>query len=171
MYLEISARRSGKSYRFAKAVKDKISRGKPVLLIYPTYSMSNYDLTARGIELFNNPLVKVLSIRDLCSSKFKEEEFEEYTYFFNEFDIIPREGLELPIINNAYYVTTPSYLRTLDDFKTWKEGKRVDNLLSLLKKNNWRYTAYTCPNLDKINIAIDGLYFGEEFGMQLFKKE
>lgn len=163
MYLEISARRSGKTFRLIQHVRKNIEIGKKSLVIYPTYAMAHAVLPK---DFFSNSLVEVRSLDYIGSSWFDNRKYYDYQKVFDEFDYVSEYSI--PLTHDGYYVCTPRFLRTFQDWTDWYNFKKQDNLLSLIKMNDYHYKAYVCK--DMIDMP-KSKHFNKDFGNQIFNKE
>lgn len=175
MYLEISARRTGKTKRLEQKVRHRLSQGHNCIIIYPrmawahaicsTYLLNHEHVIVTSMELMN--FKKPHIIKDYL---------DNYMWFFDEFDLIPKNN-NIPILQKGYYVTTPRFLRDIEHILSWKEGLRDDRLLDLLEFNNGKYEAHAwLPNQDMDSITdmkkmLPIETFNHEFGNGLFTAE
>lgn len=138
MYIEISPRRAGKTQRLFESLtkQDNLS------VVFTSNPISLAGRLPNNRHLF----VEYLSYKDLptwlenskvCDNGMYYD--KDYSMYFDEFDMY--KGT-LPVYQNGYYVTTPTFVRTRDSIELWEQGLREDSLLELLKANNGQYTAY-----------------------------
>ena len=174
MYLEISARRSGKTTRLHAEVRRQSKLGNPCIIIYP-----NMNMLAQNRACVNwIPNVKAITIGKYLSAYIHEAQIEWKTglvlspntkKFFEEFDMYTSVH-RVPVDKNAYYVTTPRFTRDSRLITSWKENRRSDLLLSLLQQNMGQYTAHTWGDVlsgtEYEHLSKEA--FASEFGHQLF---
>lgn len=176
MYLEISARRSGKTARLHAEVHRQSKLGNPCLIIYPNTNMLAQDRTYVNWI----PNVKAITIGKYLSDYIHEAQIEWRTglvlspntkKFFEEFDMYTSVH-RVPVDKNAYYVTTPRFTRDSRLITSWKENRRSDLLLSLLQQNMGQYTTHIWNQIlsgtDYEHLSKDA--FASEFGHQLFQQ-
>ena len=137
MYLEISARRTGKTRRLAEAVKEHLKDGGEAIVVMP-WSLKHLDLMNLPR---NEPKLFTLSIWHLERPpivKLQGVKLDNPRWFYEEFDFL---GNLMPhITENGYYVTTPRFTR-----KIWEMPEdqiKTDVLFSLLELNKWQHVAY-----------------------------
>ena len=139
MYLEISARRSGKTSRLHNEAHRQSKGGNPCVIIYPNVAMLDQDRAA--VKWIPN--VRAITIEKYLSDYILEAKTEWETglvlspntkKFFEEFDMYT-SVYRVPIDKSAYYVTTPRFTRDSRLITSWQENKRPDLLLSLLQQN------------------------------------
>lgn len=155
MFLEISGRRTGKTTRLCRdIIKHLDSKPSAIATI-----VCPHDAQVR--QLYHSILPDVYHDRVIISSNFKKivesvvnlntsslfnyfsrllftmevDLFKDVKFYFDEVDILDMENV--PIIENAYYCTSPSRQRTLDDWLFW----RSDRLLRLIVNNDFLYTS------------------------------
>jgi hypothetical protein len=137
MYLEISGRRSGKSYRLAQEVRKQVEQGYNCVIISPTYDIGQ----AIYRKLFSHySEVKICSIEHFQNRNNKWGEVPE-RFFFDEFDMYSKQH-QIPIYEDGYYCTTAHYVRSIDQLYSWKANRRTDKLLELVKANNNNFETY-----------------------------
>ena len=170
MYLEISARRSGKTYRMIKEIEKQIFKGHKIVVVYPNFNMAKHLLPD---YLQNCPYVStvVAHTRNMVR---EIDNVERKKWFFEEFDFLT-ENRVIPIIKDGYYCTTVSGLRTVRDISLWKQGLINDSLLDLLKYNKGQSNSYSFPFFTYGNETINDLgqmlnktTFAQEIGHQIF---
>lgn len=159
MYLEISARRTGKTFRLIEEVRRRVMAGKHIILIYPNWSMPKGVLPK---DILSSPHVLV----DIYAKyNTLEERYPGSVWFFDEFDM---HSSVLPIKEDGYYVTTPSSIRDSSAIRRFKYSESNDNLLRLIHNNDYFYNAYVCPHAGEIEGKFPS--YSTEFGHQLFKQ-
>ena len=175
MYLEISARRSGKTTRLHDEVRRKSKLGNPCIIIYPNINMLDQDrATVKWI-----PNVEAITIEKYLSDYILETQREWKTgrvlpfpntiKFFEEFDMYT-PAHRVPVDTSAYYVTTPRFTRDSRLITSWRENRRSDLLLSLLQQNMGQYTTHIWNQIlsgtEYEHLSKEA--FASEFGHQLF---
>ena len=187
MYLEISARQTGKTTRLIKqAISDAIN-GHEVIIV--TNNVSNKKILYNKIieEINQKPdiedfqksalltHIRLLGVYEVKNFLESECEFAEYDYlwFYDEFDLI-REDYQIIFSEDGYYTTTPKRNRTVEDIISHKIGKKPDPLLKLIEMNNGKYVQHSslltmeCNNLFNLS-SMSSQDFNLEYGVQLFK--
>ena len=155
MYLEISGRRSGKTYRLAKAMIEYLySTDKDVY-----YCTFNWAVYSGFIDLY---IPKVMRHRVLFLTKSNIDDLDSMR-FYDEFDW-PNTTRLLQYNSNWYYVTTPYKMRSAEDFEN-----KNDFLIKLLECNNWCYTV--CINRDILdNVALKNSYEYTKYKTEILGK-
>ncbi len=171
LYLEISARVTGKTYRLIKAVNDWLNENQNnIAFIYCV--MPN--------RFKNYPSFKELIEKKNLNRIF----FNQYTWiscggpirkFYDEFEML---GFEVEwntekFRNYDYFCTSPHKIRTLEDAKKNRENKK-DNLLNLIELNNGKVISYSIINPFTCYEILDNIepekYFSNEFEMSYLNK-
>ena len=178
MYLEISARRSGKTRRLVNYTRRKLNQGYNMVIVLPKYSWANF-LLPQDLKYHDNLTVSSRDLmHDLIKKLKKRGEFEYTNWVFDEFDHSWSDRITLPIFETGYYVTTPKFVRTTDNIAGWHKGIYQDCLLDLLKANKWHYAAYMLDlhyedisgMIEDVTETLPEELFAREFGHQIFKK-
>ncbi len=136
MYIEISARATGKTYRLIQAVKKYISESPQ--------NIANI-ITATRISdetLLNNKQVHIIKANQTTKNIQLPRGFRNVRSFIDDFDHIPAldripayfYGTEI----DDYYCTTPSKMRYIGE-KSIQELAKDDFLLRLILRNNGMY--------------------------------
>lgn len=188
MYLEISGRQTGKTTRLCKDIVKHLD-SKPsaiACLIFLNNAMrmhyqrlipnEYHDRVIYSTD-FKQVETTVVQLNTLSIAKFfrdsrlgssletSEELFKDVKFYFDEFDFM--DIANVPVIENAYYVTTRNEIRTMDDWIFW----RKDRLLRLLVANDFMYTSkhgMSCmidgeAKLDAVWRCLDKESFQQEY--------
>lgn len=157
MYLEISGRRTGKTTRLCKdVVKHLDSKPSAIACIVMINGAMHHHFKRLIPDEYHDRVILAVNFKKVVetvvrlntlslSHMFKEsrlgstlgsstELFSDVKFYFDEFDFMDIENV--PVLENAYYVTTRNDLRTMDDWLFW----RKDKLLRLLVANDFMYT-------------------------------
>lgn len=158
MYLEISGRQTGKTTRLCKDIVKHLDSNPSAIacLIFLNNAMQMHyqrlipneyhDRVIYSTD-FKKVVTTVVQLNTLSISKFfrdsrlgssletSEELFKDVKFYFDEFDFMDIENV--PVMENAYYVTTRKEERTMDDWIFW----RNDRLLRLIVANDFMYTS------------------------------
>jgi len=137
MYLEISARRTGKTRRLAEAVKKHLKDGGEAIVVAPWLQRcDSMDLPRKEPNLF---ILSDWHLKTCPPEKLKAIKLDNPRWFFDEFDFF--ENLRPHIAEGGYYVTTPRFTRKI--WEMTEDQIKADVLLSLLKLNKGQYAAHT----------------------------
>lgn len=168
MYLEISPRRTGKTTRFVKAVKEWIKDENNVALIF-CHQRSWARELGRQIGARNRNSVQFI---------FGEKQFNDYLIgccrserqrvFVDEFDFMDW----YPVDVEGYYVTTPKRQRTMGEMISFLLGENEDRFLQLIRFNNGHYEQYSPMQwLNQMNLSqikdLRHMYQREHFNMEM----
>ena len=140
MYLEISARRTGKTVRLVKAVKEHLENGNTAIVIVPELRWAKFmELPQKEPNLF---ILSDYDLKKAVPNKLKGIRFNKPRWFFDEFDFMENiRNVPAHFVDDEYYVTTPRFVRKISEMS--QEEIETDALLSLLKRNKDQYVAYT----------------------------
>jgi hypothetical protein len=139
MYLEVSPRRTGKTTRLVRAIKQYIKEDAQTALVF-THSHS-----------WANELGKLIGERKRGQVEFmyNKKNFDDYLIgcdrtvtqriFVDEFDFLDWYPIEI----NGYYVTTPKRQRSVADMMSFMLGETEDKMLQLIAFNNGHYEQYS----------------------------
>jgi hypothetical protein len=165
MYLEISGRQSGKTERLIDFAIDKARKGDTVLI--STFNIRNVSTIKNHIrsKVANEKiiidcgnriykevgLISLIDITDkcidtaVCFRKYKWKCFDEFD--FNSF--IRPEYID----KNCYFVTSPKYLRKVEERK---QTNNSDLLYQLVLKKKYRYRCFIKEQVLKLpNLTIN----------------
>lgn len=137
MYLEIGPRRTGKTSRLVRAVREFISVDKQVALIFPhnrAWQQAQFP-DQRG----NRQLEFMYSNKQFNDYLQGCDRSKHYRVFVDEFDFMQ----DYPIDIDGYYATTPKRQRTLTDMANFILGENDDKMLELIRFNNGHYEQYS----------------------------
>jgi hypothetical protein len=160
MYLEISGRQSGKTERLIDFAIDKARKGESVLI--STFSIHNVSTIKNRIRIkvaneniiihCGNSIYKEISLLSLIDVTDKCIDtavcFRKYKWkCFDEFDrnlFIRPEYID----QNCYFVTSPKYLRKVEERK---QTNTSDLLYQLVLKKKYRYRCYINEQVLKLS--------------------
>jgi len=134
MYLEISARRSGKTTRLINAAIIADLKGETV------YVVTLNVCTAQDFKRMVSKIVPRNSIRFLGATQVtsgvrlgQRPRPEGISWFYDEFDFMSPENVIIK--DNGYYATTPIKLRTKEDYARHILDIKYDPMIELLSRN------------------------------------
>lgn len=177
MYLEISARQTGKTARMIQEIRNTLNKNlTPILFVHSVLhwnnSLSRFFTNEERTKIRIFTLVEEYN-RFLIGRKISQK----VRLFYDEFDLFKNPD-NVIIDLNGYYQTTPIRLRKIEDIVLFRLGMRKDPLLELLFRNNGQYVSHSAlsyfgrmslesiANLRKtrdINFSVD-------FGGQIFER-
>jgi len=132
MYIELSGRGSGKTYRAGVDIVNWISGSTHNIAVLKAPSKRQAMMMS---EYAKDVSPRIASKRILWWNDFKRNEGKykdvNKKFYFDEFDMTPLSSEHL--FDNGYYATTPLRFRKIKDFKSG------DFLYDLLKYNNFIY--------------------------------
>ena len=182
MYLEISARQTGKTTRLIEnLLSEAYSSDAENSIVFCHTKNSAADL--------KNTVKKIAAKKPLTRKYFKKIRFttltenslrgissETYLYF-DEFDFVVKNRLSAEIIDllleeypNLYFVTTPARLRSPDEFSEKSIKTNNDLLLKVLAKNNYVYETTINSKLIS-NMDFQDYPITEKFGTFVKEKD
>lgn len=140
MYLEISPRGAGKTYRLIQAAQNWLNQSSEnkaiIYCIAPERMKKLFPIKAEFLSYDSNALRGI-------SPKVKR--------FFDDFDFFNDVLLELEIRETDFFVTSPAKIRTVEDIRTAKDAND-DFLLKLLKLSGGEYTSFAPLHLWDIKL-------------------
>ena len=169
MYLEISSRQSGKSYRLMTAVRQFLSKDRKnvAIIITPRVEIGKFlkNLGFKYLDMFKyQDRMKFFSGEQIRSELFHREMIDfsskNKRVFVDEFDFIGDELHGLPFLSivDGYFVTTSKRTRSLEEII---DKNSQDFMCNLLYINQYKYEKHKSMIIDK---SISRLYdsLGEE---------
>ena len=168
MYLEISARRSGKTTRLRKALKEYLfdKNNKAIVIGFSHVALMNFVIhdMYKDIEYKD----QIYTLYDFQGGLIGIQDKSNYKFFYDEFDWCKPEQRYVDL--NGHYCTTPAKKREKKDIKNHKKGIIYDFLLDLLDKNEGMFNKLTANvTLDQIK-EFKQVLNPEEFEVE-FKAE
>lgn len=138
MYLEISARASGKTTRLLHAMKEEIALGLGVALLAPSYPM--LALITKQLTKAERDKVHVYTYDAIQTFRPEQQkELDNLRFYCDEFDMY---NGRLPISEKNYYCTTPTRLRSKLHMQLHKQHLLIDPLLDLVEHKKGYYVRY-----------------------------
>lgn len=149
LYLEISARQTGKTTRLVSAVvSHAVFSGDCVVVAHnaQTGRMLKEMIEPELILQEHRNRVTYVSAGSLSRWKKNVDHsditFENLRVFYDEFDWFKSDSYFF-FDSSGYYTTTPFRLRTADDIVEYKKELKFDPMLKLLDHTGGRYVAYS----------------------------
>jgi hypothetical protein len=145
MYLEISARQTGKTSRMLDNIIETYKTGK-VCIVFSFNHIHGMTikkrLVKRGYKTKYN-MVEFYTSRERYENAYKGRDKTNHVYYYDEFDFYTDDVI---IDRNGYYVTTPKKTRTIEDIKNFLSCEKYDVLLHLLQVNKNKVVSYNALN-------------------------
>lgn len=140
MYLELSARHTGKTARLREAMYAHLQANPDNFACITVHSQHAADVFRKTIDKPWVDRVSVSSSINQHVDRLRGGMFindKRVRMFWDEFDIHPSKVNVFPV-ENGYYAGTAVRTRTVEDWKNWHS----DPLLSLIVANNFHYVTY-----------------------------
>lgn len=153
MYLEISARRTGKTTRLIEAFEKYGCSG---YIIVPNQRMERLYPIEYRCQILS---IGRLQNKDNWMGVERHKLPENNKLYWDEFEMC-KGGSDFIKIND-YYVTTPMYLRKDKDYTGWLEEDKDDMLLSLLYRTGRKYTKHNWDKKNDTSFVWHGLNIGQ----------
>jgi hypothetical protein len=159
MYLEISARQTGKTKRMLLAVFNYLvlSKRNKVIIVSPNQVTSNYIDKWVGYNEKDDDEKYHDRIVNISASYFGEtingrSDLSNYMFVFDEFDfmnVLYQKDIidNFKFIDKSYFVTTPRFLRNIEALYN-SRAYESDLLVLLLKNNNMEYKHFVSNRID-----------------------
>lgn len=145
MYLEISGRQCGKTYRMVNHAVKLIKAGKEVMFVCHTWAAGRLiqSLIWQKVGFHSKPIhycTYKSFLHAIVGRKLDQIYFDEF-----DFAKIRKRDIHSYIFEiGGYYATTPKFIRTTEYRQKYRKEKRCDDLLlELLKANRYRYKSYS----------------------------
>jgi hypothetical protein len=156
MYLEISARQSGKTYRMIKIAARLLKQGKRVMFVTRTQGAmrSISEMLWRLNAIPKGVVVTFTTYQSYKTSIRGQKPFD--ATFFDEFDFAGTPTDSSFILKNGYYSTTPAFIRStkylIKYLERRKSGKKFkfDLLVELVIAKKYKFKNYRPINRDMI---------------------
>ncbi len=181
MYLEISARQSGKTTRLINNIINRAKAGEHCIVFGMNGRWTNKIKTVINRELthktaWNKPFTYTPPQYFSSYNQYKTSLWgapkEKHYYYYDEFDYyanrIPNRIPDSVIISDTgYYATTVMRRRTINDKFQHEIGAQYDVLLDLVQKNNGKVISYEPINngFDRI-IELKHMMSPEDFNIE-----
>jgi hypothetical protein len=154
MYLEISSRQSGKTYRMVKIASRLMKQGKRVLFVTRTQGAMKQisEMMWRLNAIPKGSVVTFTTYRNYKDYIRGRGTFD--ATFFDEFDFPGTSTDQTFIVRNGYYSTTPAFIRSTQYIVTYiekrKSGKpfKYDLLVELVIAKRYKFKTYRPVNKD-----------------------
>lgn len=144
-YLEISARRSGKTTRLISHMVNflKTHKDKRVVLTMINRKMIRLVRRMEGVRELENRIVfisaqSISRFLSECERLLCGQNKEDFHYYFDEFDLMKNDEY---LFIDGYFVTTPVWMRTKQDVIEYYDGQTIDLLLECIERAK-SYKAY-----------------------------
>ena len=156
MYLEISARQTGKTTRLLEFAFSKARKQETVCIVVDNQSMANHlasmvvnmsnEVIAVEGGSFKTPLRNFITITANIGT---QRGYKHDWYCYDEFDFNTKIPLS-SIVNNSYFTSSPRAIRT----KYQRSLKSNDLLYHLVRKKRGKYVQRV-QNIDTLISMID----------------